>query len=70
MSASIKVTLYRDEGQAPAIVIMAAREKDAADVEWLAVVGTAQHLLRNYRAQLAEPQCVALEALLRAAEIV
>lgn len=64
MSASIKITLYSDEGPAPTIVSIAPRAEDAAQIEWQALVGTAAHLLRNYRGQLHETQTASLETLL------
>ena len=64
MSASIKITLYSDEGPAPTIVSLATSAEAAAEIEWQALVGTAEHLLRNYREQLHETQRATLETLL------
>jgi hypothetical protein len=63
VSASIKITLYSDEGPKPTIVSIAANPEEAAQIEWRLLVGTAEHLLRNHREQLPEPQLAALQAL-------
>jgi hypothetical protein len=63
VTASIKVTLYSDEGPSPTIVINHVGPKDAARIEWRLLVGTAQHLLRNYREQLPEPHLAVLQRL-------
>ena len=47
MTASIKVTLYRDEGVAPSINIIAPNEAEANGVEWLTLVGLARHYARQ-----------------------
>lgn len=66
MSASIKITLYSDEGRTPTITSMTTSREEAARIEWLVLVGTAEHLLRNHHDRLLEPQLAALETLLDA----
>ena len=40
MSASIKITLYSDEGPAPEIQSLSSSREEASRIEWLALVGT------------------------------
>jgi hypothetical protein len=47
VTASIKVTLYSDEGPTPSIVINAPNTDEAASVEWLTLVGIARHYARR-----------------------
>ena len=63
MSASIKITLYSDEGRAPTIVSIASSLEEEARIEWLMLIGTAEHLLRNHRERIPAPQLAALETL-------
>lgn len=63
MSASIKITLYSDEGPTPTIVGIAQSPEESARIEWAALVGTAEHLLRNHRERMPAPKLAALETL-------
>jgi len=63
VSASIKITLYSDEGPAPEIQSLSSSREEASRIEWLALVGTAKHLLRGHREHLPAPQLAALKAL-------
>ncbi len=68
MSASIKITLYSNEGPIPEIVSIAPGPRAAAQIEWTALVGTADHLLRNHREQLSAAQVAAIQPLLAASK--
>lgn len=63
MSASIKVTLYSDEGPTPSIVSIASSSEEEARIEWSVLVGTAAHLLLNHRERMSTPQLAALQTL-------
>lgn len=66
MSASIKIMLYSDEGPVPTIVSIASSPAEKARIEWQAIVGTAEHLLRNHRDLLLESQLTALQLFIAA----
>ena len=65
---SIKITLYSNEGPFPEITAIAGSRKEHAQLEWVAIVGTAEHLLRNHREHLSVAQLAAVQAFLAAAK--
>ena len=66
--SSIKITLYSDEGPRPEITSITRGPKEAAQIEWAALAGTAEHLLRNHREQLSGAQLAAVQAFLAASK--
>jgi hypothetical protein len=66
--SSIKITLYSNEGPRPEITSITSGPKEAAQIEWTALVGTAEHLLRNGSDQLSGKQLAAVQALVAASK--
>lgn len=67
--SSIKITLYSNEGPVPDITSIGGSSRELAQLEWAALVGTAEHLLRNCRELLRAEQLAAIQALIAASRV-